>query len=234
MTDLIWLDPDQPVFPAIHSALDNPNGLLAAGGNLQVETLLSAYYQGIFPWYSEDEPPLWWSPDPRSILLPKGLHVSRSTEKLIKKNRFRFTSDQQFTQVVKLCADSRPDETWIVAEMQQAYTHLHQAGHAHSLEVWQDNKLVGGLYGVQLGGIFCGESMFHVQANTSKLAFICLARTLFAHGFQMIDCQLQNPFLESLGAVEISRHQFAGKLQRARDTQISWPTSWHLNGINSK
>lgn len=229
MTELTWLDPEHPRFPPSDQALEHPSGLLAAGGNLSVSTLKSAYYQGIFPWYSEGEPPLWWSPDPRAVLFPSDLHINRTTEKLIKKSPFRFTSDICFAQVVKHCADSRSDETWILDEMADAYYDLHLEGYAHSLEVWQETKLVGGLYGVQVGGIFCGESMFHISPNSSKLAFICLANTLFAKGFQMIDCQLQNPFLSSLGVRELPRKNFESQLVSCRDNMIDWPNDWHLS-----
>ena len=203
-----------------------PSGLLAAGGNLQVGTLREAYYRGIFPWYSEGEPPLWWSPETRAVLLPGNLRLSRSTLKLIRRNPFEFTCDQRFADVIGNCSSSRGTETWIVPEIQRAYTELHRAGDAHSLEVLQDQTLVGGLYGVQVGSIFCGESMFHSVANASKLAFTCLAETLFANGFKLIDCQIINPFLESLGVIEIPRATFETLLIRSRDQALVWPTDW--------
>lgn len=228
MADLYWLDPINPVFPDTHQALTEPSGLLAAGGNLSVDTLKKAYFHGVFPWYSENEPPLWWSPDPRAIVLPGDLHIGRSNKKLIKHQRFSFTTNHAFSQVIENCSALRQQETWIVDEMVDAYNALHEAGAAHSLEVWQEQTLVGGLYGVQVGAVFCGESMFHLQPNSSKLAFICLCKTLFSHGFKMIDCQLINPFLASLGAKEVSRPYFEDRLLKHRDTQLSWPSSWSI------
>lgn len=228
MIELLWLDFEHPVFPPTDHALEHPSGLLAAGGNLLPKTLLNAYYQGIFPWYSEGEPPLWWAPDPRAILEPGDLIINRTTARLIKKSRFRFTSNQCFPHVVRACADARPGETWITPEMIEAYEALHRLGGAQSLEVWEGDQLVGGLYGVAIGAIFCGESMFHQRSNASKLGFICLAQTLMDHGFEMIDCQLQNPFLESLGVKEIQRNEFEQKLKQLRDTPCSWPEEWRL------
>ncbi len=178
MIDLPWLDFQNPVFPPTVNALDEPSGLLAAGGNLHPETLVEAYYRGIFPWYSDGEPPLWWSPNPRAVLEPGDLIINRTTGKLLKKTNFHFTSDQCFWQVINACAQARPGETWITEEMLEAYDRLHNAGHAHSLEVWEKDTLVGGLYGVQIGAIFCGESMFHLRQNASKLAFVCLSNNL--------------------------------------------------------
>lgn len=229
LAELKWLNPDFPVFPKTADALEEPAGLLAAGGNLKVGTLLSAYYRGIFPWYSDGEPPLWWAPNPRAVLLKNDLHLSRSAQKLIRRQPFSFSTDRAFTEVIERCAYSRADETWIVDEMIDAYQQLHDEGAAHSIEVWQDDTLVGGLYGVQVGSVYCGESMFHEQPNASKLAFACLAQGLFAHGFTMIDCQLNNPFLESLGVHQISRCIFETKLVKARDTAIGWPQEWALN-----
>lgn len=231
MPELIWLDPNCPVFPETQFALTEPSGLLAAGGNLSTKTLQTAYYRGIFPWYSEGEPPLWWSPDPRAILLSGDIHVGRSTDKLIRKHDFSFTTNKAFSSVIQRCSDLRQDETWIVDEMIDAYIDLHHLGLAHSLEVWQSEKLVGGLYGIQMGSIFCGESMFHEQANASKLAFICLARTLFTNGFNMIDCQLINPFLESLGVHEVSRSVFEQELSKGRDINAEWPEQFRLSDV---
>jgi leucyl/phenylalanyl-tRNA--protein transferase len=226
--DLPWLDFQNPVFPPTVNALDEPSGLLAAGGNLHPETLVEAYYRGIFPWYSDGEPPLWWSPNPRAVLEPGDLIINRTTGKLLKKTNFHFTSDQCFWQVINACAQARPGETWITEEMLEAYDRLHNAGHAHSLEVWEKDTLVGGLYGVQIGAIFCGESMFHLRQNASKLAFVCLSNNLFALGFGMIDCQLQNPFLQSLGVKEISRDQFERRMKELRDKPLPWPAKWSL------
>tara|TARA_R110002073_G_scaffold299722_1_gene466840 strand:- start:121 stop:807 length:687 start_codon:yes stop_codon:yes gene_type:complete len=226
--DLPWLDFENPVFPPTKNALEEPEGLLAAGGNLYVETLAEAYYRGIFPWYSDGEPPLWWSPNPRAILEPGDLIINRTTRKGINNSRFQFTSDQCCSRIINACAQTRPGETWITEEMLEAYEQLHLAGHAHSLEVWENNKLAGGLYGVQVGAIFCGESMFHLSPNASKLAFICLAKNLFAQGFGMIDCQLQNPFLQSLGVKEVGRDLFECRLSQLRDRRLPWPEEWNL------
>jgi len=226
--DLPWLDFENPVFPQTKNALEEPSGLLAAGGNLHTKTLAKAYYRGIFPWYSDGEPPLWWSPNSRAILEPGDLIINRTTRKLINKTNFHFTSDQCFLQVINACAQARPGETWITEEMLEAYERLHLAGHAHSLEAWEKDTLVGGLYGVRIGAIFCGESMFHLRPNASKLAFVCLSKNLFALGFGMIDCQLQNPFLESLGVKEISRDQFERRMRELRDKPLSWPEKCSL------
>jgi leucyl/phenylalanyl-tRNA---protein transferase len=226
--DLPWLDFETPVFPPTKNALEEPSGLLAAGGNLHPETLAKAYYSGIFPWYSDGEPPLWWSPNPRAILEPGDLVTNRTTRKSKKNSNFQFTSDQCFWQVINACAQARQGETWITQEMLEAYERLHLAGHAHSLEVWENDSLIGGLYGVQVGAIFCGESMFHLSPNASKLAFVCLTNNLFSQGFGMIDCQLQNPFLESLGVKDVSRNLFERRLQELRDKPLSWPAEWSL------
>ena len=228
MTALTWLDSEQPVFPASQFALEEPSGLLAAGGNLSVQTLKAAYYRGIFPWYSEGEPPLWWTPNPRAILLPGMLRLGRTTEKLIKRHRYSFTTDRAFSDVIRHCSELRAGQTWIVEEMVDAYIELHKQGSAHSLEVWQSGDLVGGLYGVQVGAVFCGESMFHLEANASKLAFICLSSTLFSNGFTLIDCQLTNPFLQSLGVQEVARERFEQELLKGREQSAQWPVSWNL------
>ena len=228
MIELEWLDFNHPVFPPTDKALEQPSGLLAAGGNLRPETLMAAYHHGIFPWYSDDEPPLWWAPNPRAILEPGDLIINRTTARLLKNVQFKLTTDQSFSQVINACAAARPGETWITEEMIEAYEQLHTSGHAHSLEVWEKNQLVGGLYGVATGSVFCGESMFHRRSNASKLAFICLSRTLFEHGFGMIDCQLQNPFLQSLGVKEVQRREFEQKLHQFRNSQCPWPDEWRL------
>lgn len=228
---LPWLDPTAPKFPSTEFALDEPPGLLAAGGNLEVKTLLDAYYHGIFPWYSEGEPPLWWAPEDRAVLYPEQLHISRSNRKLINKHEFKITSNACFDRVIQQCSDSRETETWILPEMIQAYINLHRAGAAHSVEVWLDDVLVGGLYGIQVGSIFCGESMFNNVSNTSKIAFIYLCKILFSKGFTLIDCQLANPFLESLGVGEIDRSDFEEELITARDTPLGWPSTWNLTAL---
>ena len=208
-----WLDPSNPpYFPDTASAVEEPNGLLAAGGNLNVEWLLVAYRQGIFPWFSDNEPILWWSPAPRVVLLPENFHISKSLNKLSRQNRYRITRNQDFSSVIKQCAAPREDRpgTWIVQEMIDAYVAMHKAGFAHSWECWdQEDQLVGGLYGVSLGRVFFGESMFSVTDNTSKL---CLKQLVESGAYDLIDCQLATDHLKSLGAIEINRDEFESLL----------------------
>lgn len=205
---------DSYVFPPVEEALEDPQGLLAVGGDLSVPRLLSAYQQGIFPWYGEDEPILWWAPSPRMVLQPQLVHISKSMAKLIRQQRFQTTYDSAFARVIAHCANTpRPQQsdaeaTWIIDEMQDAYTDLYHAGYAHSIEVWDRDELVGGLYGVAIGKMFFGESMFSLRANVSKLAFIALAQLLHGWGFSLIDCQLPTDHLASLGAKPISMEDF--------------------------
>ena len=180
MHEPYWLKQDDLSFPDPENALTEPNGLLAVGGDLSLERLLSAYKLGIFPWYEDGQPILWWSPDPRMVLFPDELHISKSLEKIINRKVFKVSFNQNFPAVILACANQRSknrDGTWITDEIQQAYIHLHQAGWAHSVEVWDDNNLVGGLYGIALGKIFFGESMFNEQNNASKVAFVYLTQT---------------------------------------------------------
>ncbi|MGH1450896.1 MAG: leucyl/phenylalanyl-tRNA--protein transferase [Pseudomonadaceae bacterium] len=216
MPQLTWLRPDSLAFPPHHRALAEPEGLLAAGGDLSPERLLSAYAQGIFPWYQDGQPLLWWSPNPRTILYPARLHVSRSMQKFMRRTDLVITLDRSFAEVISACAQPRTytDGTWITAEMQRAYCHLHQLGHAHSVEVWDGAELVGGLYGVALGKVFFGESMFSRRSNASKAAFIFLVRHLQSWGYELIDCQMPTDHLFSLGAESISREAFVDQLQR--------------------
>jgi leucyl/phenylalanyl-tRNA---protein transferase len=203
-------------FPPPHLAI--AEGLLAVGGDLSVERLVLAYSQGIFPWYAEDDPILWWSPDPRLVLYPAELHVSRSLRKVLRQQPFAVTLDQAFSSVIRACAGNRgPDHpgTWIVPEMIAAYEALHAAGLAHSVEAWQDDMLAGGLYGVSLGGVFFGESMFTRVSNASKVALVRLVAGLRQAGFRLIDCQVTTAHLMRLGAREISRARFMKELQRA-------------------
>lgn len=196
-------------FPSVSRA--SPDGVVAMEGNLSPGMLLSAYRQGIFPWYSEGEPILWWSPNPRMVLFPEKIHISKSMSRSFKRERFSFSMDNQFREVVNSCSGilrKHEDGTWIIQEMKDAYTHLHELGWGHSVEVWEDNELVGGLYGLSMGSVFFGESMFSKKTDASKAAFIILAQTLGGLGFTMIDCQLYTPHLESLGAVKISRNEY--------------------------
>lgn len=212
----VYLLPDELVFPP--PRLARKEGLLAVGGDLSQERLLLAYRMGIFPWYTEDEPIMWWSPDPRLVLYPSELRVSRSLKKTIKKQIFRLTVDESFESVINACAHSRTkaDEgTWIVEEMINAYCRLHESGLAHSVEVWQNGSLVGGLYGVSLGKCFFGESMFTLISNASKVALVALVQYLRAREFHFIDCQISTPHLLSFGAQEIPRTQFLNELEQA-------------------
>jgi leucyl/phenylalanyl-tRNA--protein transferase len=207
-------------FPDVELALTEPDGLLAVGGDLSIDRLTSAYQQGIFPWYSEGQPILWWSPDPRMVLHPSEIKVSRSLAKKIRQQSFKVTFDQNFTDVITACSKPRfekgieQNETWILDEMIDAYTKLHEAGYAHSVECWQDNKLVGGLYGVVIGKVFFGESMFSRVSDASKISFVFLSKQLQKWGFELIDCQVYTPHLESLGAKMISRKKFITLLQQ--------------------
>ncbi|WIO75573.1 leucyl/phenylalanyl-tRNA--protein transferase [Porticoccaceae bacterium LTM1] len=223
MTELVLLDQDNPEFPHPNSALSDPNGLLAVGGNLSPDTLWSAYQKGIFPWFIDEEPILWWSPDPRAVIHPEYFHLSRSLAKLRKQRKYQISCDTAFEQVVEACSAPRRKEaeTWITPEMKSAYRQLHLAGHAHSVEVWESGKLVGGLYGVAVGGVFCGESMFSREPNTSKLAMAFLAKDIA--GVKLIDCQLPNEHLMSLGACTLSRNDFLSSLERYKNDTIDWP-----------
>ena len=212
-----FLDDTDNDFPSTALALDEPNGLLCAGGDLHWQRLLQAYSKGIFPWFSDDQPILWWSPSPRCIIEPGDLHISKSMKKVLRKSDFSFSFDLAFADVIKHCAGTREysEGTWITDDMRQAYCILHERGFAHSLEVWQEQQLVGGLYGVAIGRAFFGESMFSKVSNASKAAFIQLNQQLFAAGFELIDCQVESEHLLSLGAKNINREQFEKKLTAA-------------------
>ena len=212
---ITWLDPDKPpYFPDTCRALEEPRGLLAAGGKLGIEWLLVAYRQGIFPWFSESEPILWWSPAPRTVLLPENFHVSKSLDKLSRQDRYRLSWNQAFETVIRQCAAPRDDQhgTWIVEDMIEAYIEMHRAGFACSIECWDvDDQLVGGLYGISLGRVFFGESMFSEVANASKL---CLKFIVDSGDYKMIDCQLPTQHLTSLGAIEMNREDFESMLDK--------------------
>lgn len=201
LSDKLW-------FPPADKA--TADGLLAIGGDLQQERLLLAYKSGIFPWFNDDEPPLWWCPDPRCVLFPEELYVSKSMQQLMKRNAFTVTFNKAFSNVIHLCGQTRKlkEGTWITKEIEKAYTQLHQKGYAMSAEAWLGNELTGGLYGVKLGNIFFGESMFSKVSNASKYAFITLVQQLQKEGVVLIDCQIHTPHLESLGARMISRKEF--------------------------
>ena len=216
-----WLDSDTVSFPPPNQALAEPNGLLAAGGGLSVEWLTTAYRQGIFPWYEAGQPILWWSPDPRLILTPDAFRISRSLNKLLKKHEYMVSFDTSFSQVVHRCgAIGRGEaETWITSDMVLAYTNMHKSGLAHSVEIWSNDSLVGGLYGVALGKVFFGESMFSLEDNTSKLALCYLTRHLKEWGFELIDCQVSSEHLITLGAINISREEYNCKLAELTSTK---------------
>ena len=211
---LPWLDGDTP-FPPLTRALTSPNGLLAAGGDLSPQRLLQAYSQGIFPWYNPGEPILWWSPDPRMVLIPQQLRVTRSLAKVLRNRSYEIRVDTSFRQVMTACAAPRDAEggSWIGPDIIDGYCALHQLGHAHSIETWIDGELAGGLYGVALGKMFYGESMFARRNDASKIAFVHLVQKLQQWGFGMIDCQMFTHHLHSFGAQLIPRTQFAATLK---------------------
>lgn len=213
-----WLGSDDP-FPPLQSALREPNGLLAAGADLSPQRLISAYSDGIFPWFAPGEPILWWSPDPRMVLFPGELRLSRSLRKALRQGHYQVRADSGFGEVMRGCAAPRGEEsgTWITPAMIAAYTRLFELGIAHSVETWIDGELAGGLYGVALGRMFYGESMFARATDASKIAFVHLARQLERWQFGMIDCQMKTAHLASLGAREIPRREFIEKLRKLVD-----------------
>jgi len=222
------------VFPPAHLAMEE--GLLAVGGDLSVSRLLLAYAKGIFPWYSEGEPILWWSPDPRLILYPDDLNISRRLKRVLRQKRFKVTLDGAFDQVIRGCASvprgGQPG-TWITEAMIAAYTAMHQAGFAHSVEAWQNNQLVGGIYGISLGGCFFGESMFHTQSDASKVALATLVGYLTQWDFDLIDCQVASDHLIRMGSIEISRDRFLDQL----DISLKKPTlrgTWPLAQVQRR
>ncbi|WP_416769733.1 leucyl/phenylalanyl-tRNA--protein transferase [Pseudomonas sp. RHF3.3-3] len=223
---LTWLQRDNLNFPPLAKAMREPNGLLAAGGDLSAERLVQAYRHGCFPWFSESQPILWWSPDPRTVLFPDELHVSRSLAKLLRQRRYQVTFDRDFAAVIRACAAPRAyaDGTWITEAMQNAYLQLHERGFAHSVEVWDQGELVGGLYGLAMGQLFFGESMFSRADNASKVGFATLVSHLKEAGFVLIDCQMPTHHLHSFGARAIARSEFARYLQEHLDQPNS--ASW--------
>lgn len=214
-------DHDETLFP--HPSLAESDGLLAVGGNLSPSRLIHAYANGIFPWYSEGQPPLWWSPDPRCVLYPRDLHTPKSLRKFLKKNLFTCTFDRAFPQVIEGCSQCRPEGTWLLDEMKEPYTQLHLLGIAHSVEVWEGEELVGGLYGVSLGRAFFGESMFYRQPNASKVALYHLVQFAHRHDFLFIDCQQETDNLVRFGACGIPRDDFLTLLSDA----LTFPTLQH-------
>ena len=218
--------PKTYTFPPLEAA--SPEGLLAVGGDLNPDRLLSAYRQGIFPWYSDDQPILWWSPDPRAVLYPSKLHISKSLRKSLRTRGFEVSADRAFALVIATCAESRNhgEGTWITSGMQEAYCALHRIGYAHSVETWHNGELVGGLYGLAIGKAFFGESMFSRVADASKTALVGLATSLAADGYRFIDCQVVSEHLTSLGAEAAPRDRFASELNEA----VGFPDKaarWH-------
>lgn len=226
MLALHYIENDAP-FPGVHEALDDPNGLLAFGGDLSPQRLFSAYSQGIFPWFSEDEPLLWWSPDPRAIINLDDFCVSKSLKKLVRQRKYTVTLNHAFDRVIDTCSaiprvtqsgSGVSNETWITDDMKAAYSQLHGLGIAHSVEVWENEELVGGLYGVGIGKVYCGESMFHKKSNASKLAMVALVEHMRSQQMAFIDCQLPTEHLSSLGARTVSRNDFIKTLRENNQT----------------
>ena len=221
-------------FPPLESALVDPNGLLATGGDLSCERLQQAYSLGIFPWFSDGQPIMWWSPDPRAVMYPHKLHLSKSLKKNMRQKNYQLSVNRDFEQVIYACAESRTstsdetlDDTWITNEMIEAYVALHHNQQAHSFEVWDGNALIGGLYGVATGRIFSGESMFHRRTDASKMAFALTCMQIKQWGFELLDCQIMNPHLKSLGVEELPRASFKKYLPSYSHTLMS------VNNINA-
>lgn len=231
--ELPILSIDRLAFPPVQQALIEPNGLLAIGGDLSWQRLVTAYSNGIFPWFSNHDPILWWSPNPRAILNIDNIVVNRTLRKFIRKQPYSVTINKAFDRIINICADApfRNDDTWILDDMIHAYQKLHRQGFAHSVEVWHADQLVGGLYGVAINGLFSGESMFYLKPNASKIALVALGQHLASFGIKFIDCQMQNPFLQSMGAVEIPRTNFMAltQVEIAREINAS---CWQSQNID--
>ena len=233
---------EQQAFPPIDRALDDPDGLLAIGGDLSVSRLVEAYSQGIFPWYGNDEPIMWWSPKSRAVIVPGQVHVSRSLKKTLRQNDFILSIDQDFSAVINHCAlaPRYTDGTWITEDMIEAYKQLHLSGHAHSFEVWDGGQLVGGLYGIASGKVFSGESMFHYKTDASKIAFVFACLHLKAINFALLDCQIQNSHLATLGVITVTRDEFKrylptcrNEIQTSCEAVISPHCHWKNNHLGS-
>ena len=219
-------------FPPLEAA--SPEGLLAVGGDLNPDRVLSAYRQGVFPWFSNGQPILWWSPDPRAILYPADLHISRSLRKSLRTQGFAVTAARAFDDVIQRCAESRNarESTWITSGMQEAYCTLHRMGYAHSVETWQNGQLVGGLYGLAIGKAFFGESMFSQITDASKTALVALSVSLTAGGYHFIDCQVVSEHLNSLGAKAVPRYRFSSELKQAGETPVNeTPWNWTIAAL---
>lgn len=224
---------DDILFPHPENALDDPDGLLAIGGDLSSPRLLNAYRHAIFPWFSEGEPILWWSPAVRAVIQPDQVHTSKSMAKFLRKTTLTVTINHAFSAVIEACSQPRKteSETWISPVIKHAYKTLHALGHAHSVEIWDGETLVGGLYGVNVGGIFCGESMFHLQSNASKLAFIALSQHFSEHNGVLIDCQMMTPHLQSLGVTSNTRENFLQQINQFKNISIK-SNCWNQQRIN--
>lgn len=215
----VYLEPGGPLlFPDPRTA--DADGLVAVGGDLTPERLLLAYGSGIFPWYDAEAPPLWWSPDPRAVLLLENLHVARRLQRRLRSGGVELTWNRAFGEVMRACSQGRDDGTWILPEMVEAYEAMHDLGHAHSLEVWDGERLVGGIYGVQRGGLFAAESMFHASTDASKIALVCAVRSLFGAGIELFDVQFLTDHLQSMGAVEWPRERYLEEVARVRDKAV--------------
>lgn len=217
---LTILNNPEQAFPEPSAALQEPSGLLAVGGELTVPRMLSAYRQGIFPWFSAEDPILWWHPDPRAVLFVEEFHLSRSMQRFHRYSPFRATINQAFEQVIAGCAENRNEGTWITNEVKNVWQKLHDYGVGHSIEIWQEEKLVGGLYGMALGQLFCAESMFSLTPNASKTALFLLSRHFATHNGQLIDCQILNPHTASLGVREISRDAYLMLIQQLQSAPV--------------
>jgi leucyl/phenylalanyl-tRNA--protein transferase len=230
MSEIIWLDPDNTDFPPASSALSDPNGLLGAGGDLSSQRLISAYRQGVFPWYEDNQPILWWSPDPRCVIFPEQLHISKSLKKVLRKKKYEVVFDQDFSAVIDACSAARKfsDGTWITQDMKNAYITLSRQGIAHSVEVRREGRLIGGLYGLAMGRFFFGESMFSHETNASKIAFVHLVEQLRSWGYYLIDCQVYSEHLTTLGACEISRNEYLDCLDQWVEEKLDhpWQFEW--------
>ncbi len=218
---------DNPVFPDPNTA--TKEGLLAVGGSLSPDWLLEAYSKGIFPWFSEGDPILWWSPDPRSVIFLPHNRMPKSMRPYFNQKKFELKIDYAFEEVIELCSQvprKGQDGTWITEEMKQAYIKLHHLGYAHSFEAWKDGKLAGGLYGIGMNGYFCGESMFALEKNASKFAFFAMIKILSGNGFELLDCQIQNPHLQMLGCKEIPRKEFLEKIEHLNNNKKIITGNW--------
>lgn len=229
---LAWLDRNSP-FPSPDTALREPNGLLAAGADLSPERLVSAYRRGIFPWFEQGQPVLWWSPDPRAVLFPEHLHISRRLARTLKRGDFHCTLDLAFDEVMRGCAGPRRNQsgTWITPSMREAYGELHRRGIAHSVETWRGDRLVGGIYGLAIGSLFCGESMFSRETDASKVALVVLVDFLKTAGYRLMDCQVANDHTRSLGVEEIPRVDYLNYVETWRDEppRLPWPAPGRMS-----